>query len=242
MGRDCGRKIGETMDFLNSFLAFPVEQLPYVFIALVIAFTLHEFAHAYSAYLFGDPTAKNQGRVTLDPRAHLDVLGTILIFIAGFGWARPVPVQRNNFKNPKMMGIIVSAAGPLSNLFIAVVGLFLFYTFIQFGLFENLSLGVRTAWGHFFNILISLNILLFIFNLIPLPPLDGYRIIEDVAPLHIKLRMAELEKWSIVIFLLIVFIPPIRAVTLTPILSLTGHVFEGINRMMSVIFGFNILS
>ncbi len=79
---------------MERFLAFPLELIPYVVISLLIAFTVHEYAHAYVAYKFGDPTAKNQGRLTLSPLAHLDPIGTILIFIAGFGWARPVPVNR----------------------------------------------------------------------------------------------------------------------------------------------------
>lgn len=228
------------MDFIESFLAFELDQLPFVFLALVIAFTLHEFAHAYSAYLFGDSTAKDQGRVTLNPMAHLDVLGTLLIFIAGFGWAKPVPVRRNQFKYPRLMGIIVSAVGPLSNLLIAFVGLLFFYILMQLGLFENVSLGVSAALITFFNILISLNLLLFVFNLIPLPPLDGYRIIEDVAPPRIRVKMSELERWSIVIFLVMVFIPPIRAITLDQILGLTGPLFKMINGILSTIFGFDV--
>jgi Zn-dependent protease len=137
------------------------------------------------------------------------------------------------------MGIVVSAVGPLSNLFIAFVGLFFFYLFIQFNWFDHMSLGAASAFITFFNILISLNLLLFVFNLIPLPPLDGYRIIEDVATPRIKLKMSELERWSIVIFLVMVFVPPIRAVTLDPILGLTGPLFNLINGILSAIFGFN---
>lgn len=84
---------------LNQFLVYPLELIPYVAITLVVAFTMHELAHAYVAYRFGDPTAKNQGRLTLNPLKHLDIFGTILIFVAGFGWARPVPVNRYHFKN-----------------------------------------------------------------------------------------------------------------------------------------------
>ncbi|GJM79554.1 hypothetical protein HMSSN139_20500 [Paenibacillus sp. HMSSN-139] len=104
------------MDFLNRILIYPLDQLPFYLITLVIAFTLHEFSHAYFANKFGDPTAKLLGRVTLNPAVHFDLLGIILLMIAGFGWARPVPVNRDNFSKPRLMGVIVSAAGPLSNL------------------------------------------------------------------------------------------------------------------------------
>ena len=110
------------MDFLNQLLRVPIEQLPFYLTTLVIAFTVHEFSHAYFANKFGDPTAKLLGRVTLNPTVHFDLLGIILLLIAGFGWARPVPVNRDNFSRPRLMGVIVSAAGPLSNLLLGVLG------------------------------------------------------------------------------------------------------------------------
>ncbi|MGX1191712.1 Zn-dependent protease [Metabacillus sp. SLBN-84] len=119
------------------FLAFELELIPYVVIVLAIAFSVHEFAHAYVAFKFGDPTAKNQGRLTLSPLKHLDPIGTILIFIAGFGWARPVPVNRFYFKKPRLAGILVSAAGPLSNLLVAFIGLALWYILLSTGGFDR---------------------------------------------------------------------------------------------------------
>ena len=91
-------------------------------VALVIAFSIHEFAHAWTAYRLGDPTAKHMGRLTLNPRAHLDVLGTIMVLIAGFGWAKPVPVNPRNLRHGPVAGMaMVAAAGPLSNLGLAVI-------------------------------------------------------------------------------------------------------------------------
>ncbi|WP_424766716.1 site-2 protease family protein [Paenibacillus sp. sgz302251] len=209
---------------LQRFLWYPIEDLPFIALVLIIAFTLHEFAHAYSAYKFGDDTAYKAGRVTLNPRVHLDVLGTILILIAGFGWAKPVPVNPSRFKNPRLMSIIVSAVGPLSNLLVASIGMVLLYVLNQTGLLHAGSDGVYMALVHFFYYLISINLLLFVFNLIPLPPLDGYRIIADLMPLKVRYKMDQNVQWGMFIFLLIVFIPPLRAVTLDPILSLSGDI------------------
>ncbi|WP_249712511.1 site-2 protease family protein, partial [Bacillus cereus] len=109
---------------MDRFLYFPLELMPYVVITLIDAFTMHELADAYVAYRFGDDTAARQGRSTLNPIKHLDVFGTILILVAGFGWAHPVPVNRRAFKRPRLAGVLVSVAGPVSNLLLAFIGFF----------------------------------------------------------------------------------------------------------------------
>lgn len=224
------------MDVLNQVLAFRLEQLPFVLIVIGIAFTVHEFAHAYTAYKFGDPTAYNEGRVTLNPMAHLDLFGTLLILIAGFGWAKPVPVNRFYFRRPRLMGVITTAAGPFSNLLIAFVGLLLLMILQRLGI-SSLSLGVQEAVFTFFFILVRLNIVLFVFNLIPLPPLDGYRIIEDLVPSRTRAKLSQYEHWGIFAFLLMVFIPPIRRYTLEPIFGLTDNIYVGLVDLVLMIFG-----
>jgi len=194
-------------------LAYPLELIPYVVITLIFAFTFHEFAHAYVAYKFGDDTAKKQGRLTLNPLRHLDPIGTILIFFAGFGWARPVPVNRFFFKKPRLAGILVSAAGPLSNLILASIGYIIGYGLMRFGV------GISDQFNQFIAIFINLNIVLFIFNLLPLPPLDGYRIIEDLAPTHVRAKMTQFEQYGMLIFLIMV-ITPLDQYTITPIFDL----------------------
>lgn len=189
------------------FLAFSLEKIPYVVAVLAIAFTVHEFAHAYVAYKFGDPTAKKQGRLTLSPLAHLDPIGTILIFIAGFGWARPVPVNRSYFKKPRLAGVLVSVAGPISNLLIAFIGLAIWYAMLRFGVVEGLSSQVGDIFYNFIEMLVWLNVLLFLFNLLPFPPLDGYRIIEDLVPADVRAKMTKFESYGVLIFLLFVFTP-----------------------------------
>lgn len=215
---------------LGGFFRYPLEHLPFILLVLIIAFTVHEFAHAYSAYKFGDRTAYDAGRVTLNPMAHLDILGTLLILIAGFGWAKPVPVNRGRFKHPRLMGIVVSAVGPLSNLVIALIGTLIYVGLDKYGVLAGSSQGVIDAVNVFFGYLIQLNALLFLFNLIPLPPLDGYRIIEDLAPLHIRIRMQQNVQWGIFAFLIMAFIPPINRVTLQPILSWTLDIMRGLFR------------
>ncbi|WP_226669174.1 site-2 protease family protein [Metabacillus litoralis] len=204
-----------------SFLAFPLDYIPYVVITLIVAFTLHEFAHAFVAYKFGDPTAQRQGRLTLSPLAHLDPFGTILIFIAGFGWAKPVPVNRFFFKRPRLAGVLVSVAGPLSNLLLAFLGMVIVNILVATGIMSVLPVNYADQLDLFFGIFISLNVMLFLFNLLPFPPLDGYRIIEDLSPPTIRSKMTQYETYGIVIFLILV-ITPLDSYTIHPFLQ-TGQ-------------------
>jgi Zn-dependent protease len=212
--------------------------LPFVVLVLILAFTLHEFAHAYSAYKLGDNTAYQFGRVTLNPMAHLDILGSIMLLLVGFGWAKPVPVNRGNFKNPRLMGIIVTIAGPVSNLILAFIGVFLVYLFQSNGWFSQMSIGSAKAIGVFLIKLIQINLVLFLFNLIPIPPLDGYRVLQDVLPLRANLSLQKYEQWASIIFLLVVFIGPLRNVTLVPLFGLIYHILYLFNIPMKAIFGF----
>nr|WP_239583565.1 site-2 protease family protein [Metabacillus iocasae] len=187
---------------------------------MLIAFTVHEFAHAYVAYKFGDPTAKNQGRLTLSPLSHLDPFGTLLIIIAGFGWARPVPVNRFYFKNPRLAGILVSIAGPISNLILAFLGMVIWYLCIRFGV----DTGTSEWLYEFFNLFIVINVVLFLFNLLPFPPLDGYRILEDLMPNDIRAKMTQYESWGILMFLIIA-ITPLSDYVIAPIYNIGVEFF-----------------
>ena len=202
------------MDGFSNLLAYPLEQIPYVAITLIIAFSVHEFSHAFMAWKFGDDTAKNQGRLTLNPMSHLDPIGTILIFIAGFGWARPVPVNRFFFKKPRLAGISVSIAGPLSNLIMACLGFIIWYGLVATGV----SASLPSAVPDFLDIFIGLNAVLFVFNLLPLPPLDGYRIVEDLMPIDVRAKMTQFEQYGTLIFLILV-ITPLDRYTIQPIFN-----------------------
>lgn len=168
-------------------------------IGLVLGFTLHEWAHAWSAYRLGDLTAYRQGRLTLDPRAHIDLLGIMLALLAGFGWARPVPVNSRAFYPHEQRGLmIVSLAGPVMNLIIAfafgiVVRLLTAGSLIEaqarylVGSGDRVSIGIGSSSAVTFayeviGTVIVFNIVLFLFNLLPFAPLDGYKIAVGLLP------------------------------------------------------------
>lgn len=154
------------MSFLDPRALLPA--LPVILLAL----TIHEWAHAYTANRFGDPTARLMGRMTLNPLAHLDLFGTLAIVLIGFGWAKPVPVNMSNLREPRRHMMWISAAGPISNLFQAAI----FGVLLQiFG-----TSNPATPTGEFFMRVLTfgifINCALAVFNLIPVPPLDGSKI------------------------------------------------------------------
>lgn len=142
-------------------------------IALVVAISVHEAAHAFVAYKLGDPTAKLKGRLTLNPLAHLDIAGTIMLFLVGFGWGKPVPVNPFHFKNPVKDSALVSLAGPMSNFAVALL--------VSVPL-NYLRSGMDPFVFTLLSTIVDLNILLGIFNFLPFPPLDGSKIFAVFIP------------------------------------------------------------
>ena len=152
----------------------------YTIPAILIAFTFHEYAHALVADKLGDKTPRFQGRLTLNPLAHIDPIGFLMILIIHFGWAKPVEVNKRAFKNYYKDDLKVSLAGPIANLLTAVV-----FTFIQAVLFKFKLSGNSTLLEVFYNIVsytAMINVNLFVFNLIPIPGLDGLSVLEDLNP------------------------------------------------------------
>lgn len=147
----------------------PFEVLVLLIPVLIFALVFHEFSHAWVAHKLGDETAAYQGRLTLNPLAHLDPMGSLMILFVGFGWAKPVPVNPRAFRKPRTDMMIVASAGPVSNLFLAFIGGLIFRMALAGGM-QHGSLGTMLY------IFIQINIMLAMFNLIPLPPLDGSQI------------------------------------------------------------------
>lgn len=196
---------------MPSFLAYPLEMIPYVLVTLLIAFTIHEWAHALVALAFGDDTAKNQGRLSLNPLVHIDLFGMLMILIAGFGWAKPTPVNRFKLKKRRLGSVLVSLAGPISNLLLAIVGVGLYALFLNYSFFTYGSITET-----FLMIFVELNIVLFVFNLIPIPPLDGYQILVEFLPMSARVKLEPVERYAMLIFLIIA-LTPISNFTIQPI-------------------------
>lgn len=164
-------------------------------LAIVYGITVHEFAHVLAARLQGDDTGERLGRLTLNPLAHLDGFGLVMLLVAGFGWGKPAPYNPYNLKNQKWGEVIVAMAGPLSNLISLVI----------FGLVAKLllpSLGVENLLIQFLTFLVMINIVLLAFNLIPIPPLDGSKVLFAVLPdkyNHIKVYLSSHGPWLLLI-------------------------------------------
>lgn len=154
-----------------------------MFIALTVSFAVHEFAHAFVAYKFGDDTPYNMGRVTLNPLAHVDPMGTVMLLLFGFGWGKPVPVNASRFnklKSKRAMRILVDLAGVIANLLLALVASLILGS--VFGIIGLRSTPVISFFSGLLSYIIDFSILLMAFNLIPIPPLDGSRVLDEIIP------------------------------------------------------------
>jgi Zn-dependent protease len=198
---------------VNTFLTDMVLIAPPVLFAI----TIHEVCHGYAAYYFGDPTAKSQGRLTLNPIKHIDPVGLLVLFLTRMiGWAKPVPVDYRYFKNPRRDMIWVSLAGPASNFITAIVAAVILR---QFGfLLENtfffplLKMSAYLVW---------INIGLAIFNLIPIHPLDGSHILQGLLPLKMAYTYSKLQPYGFIILLILIF-TQVTNVIINPIINIIG--------------------
>ncbi len=188
-------------------------------LALIFALVLHELAHGFAALLFGDDTARRAGRLSLNPLAHLDPLGTLLLLTVGFGWAKPVPINPYRFRNYRAGLFVVSVAGIAVNLALAAAGALLLKALVAldplavYAAFRGAKSGVGTlALALYF--FVSINIVLAVFNLLPIPPLDGSKILQSLLPLRFHRIFWQLERYGWITFLLILTVlrQPIQAV------------------------------
>ncbi len=173
--------------------------------AVLWAITFHEFCHGYVAYLLGDPTAARQGRLTLNPLAHFDLVGALMLLFFRFGWAKPVPIDTRYFRNPRRDLVLVSLAGAAGNILTAVVAGKLVQWFPGF-------FGGNQALFNFMVILIFMNLGLAVFNLLPIPPLDGSRVLYVLLPprmLEFYFRLEQYGMWILLILVMFNILPAI---------------------------------
>lgn len=200
-------------------------------IAIMLSLSVHETAHGFVAYKCGDPTAKDLGRLTLNPIKHMDPFGFICMMIAGFGWAKPVPVNSRNFHKPRRDMALVSIAGPASNLLLAVLFVAIFritYFPLNSAIIESalvadtFMLNLLTYVEQFIIIMITMNVTLAIFNLLPVPPLDGSKLLYMLLPPKVYFKIAPYEKYIYIVFMILLITDVI-----TPVISfISGTVTE----------------
>ena len=184
--------------------------------ALIISICIHEFSHAFVAYKLGDPTAKYMGRMTLNPKAHLDPIGTLFLLFVGFGWGKPVPFNPMNLKNVKRDSALISLAGPMSNFILAVI----------FSFAVRL-IGIDNPIGTFLGITILYNLTLGFFNLIPFGPLDGNKIVFGILPNALAIQWEEIQKYGTFILLFLIITNSTEKI-LTPLVDIAMKLL-GIN-------------
>ncbi len=196
-----------------------------VSVVFIIALSLHEYGHALSANLQGDPTAKLAGRLTINPRAHLDPVGTFMLVMVGFGWGKPVPFAPNKLRSQRFGAAMVAIAGPAVNVVLAFISAAALVALVRSGASAG---GFTGLLGRFLEISLGLNVTLALFNMIPVPPLDGSRILGAILPADKQHIIYFLDKWGFVALLLIGFVifprfaGPIINSTARIILTLAG--------------------
>lgn len=170
---------------------------------VLLALTGHEFAHGFVSYKLGDPTPKYEGRLSFNPMAHLDPIGTLLMIFTGFGWAKPVAINPMYYKNRKVGTVIVSLAGPLANFAMAFIGLLVYYTLAILSYKTGISGSAVNLVLRFFVMFASANISLMVFNLIPIPPLDGSRVLDLFLSEEASYKLHNFERYSMLLIMLL---------------------------------------
>ena len=213
--------------------------IPCVLLALVF----HEIAHGYAAYKLGDPTAKYMGRLTLNPLKHLDLVGTLCMIFLRFGWARPVPIDSRYFKNPRRDIALSSLAGPMANLVLAFIGSFIYSLGLALANkvmpeYKSFVYYIFLAFLMFFSSFVWLNISLAIFNLIPLPPLDGSRIFLIWLPYRKYAKILQYERQiSLAFMLILIFDSRLLGGYFTGALSfIVNFIYDGMISLFTLLF------
>lgn len=212
----------------GDYLTFAVLILSTCFVVFCCG-PIHEFAHAYAAYKCGDDTAKMQGRLTINPFVHLDFIGTLMIFFFGIGYAKPVPVNPARLKHPRRDMALVSLAGPTSNLLMALVAVWLRYILLAIGqgniIFNSLA--------YFFYLAAEINIMLCVFNFLPIPPLDGSKIFSAILPDKIYFKIMSYDRYIMIGVMILLF----TGLLTRPISWLADLLMRLISIIPALIFG-----
>ena len=195
-------------------------------VALIVGITVHEFSHAWAATQLGDNTARSQGRLSLNPVRHLDPLGTLLILVAGFGWGRPTPVSPSNIRIGARPGMaVVALAGPISNMVVATLAALP----VQLG---TLSIASGSLDAQFLYQLVAWNIVLAVFNLLPIAPLDGFKVLLGILPRHLAAAFQRTERLGMVLLMVIVLVD-----VFTPIGILSRILIPTISAIRQLLLG-----
>jgi Zn-dependent protease len=219
------------MSMTNFFLKLSVMLVP-----ALMAITCHEVSHGFVADKLGDKTARYMGRLTLNPLKHLDIIGTLMVFIIGIGWAKPVPVNFNNLRNPKRDMIWVAAAGPITNFILASFSALLMRGIVALAEGIPDAASVQMFIDPVVLMLafsIYINLLLAIFNLIPVPPLDGGRVAVGILPYRQSIAYSKIEPYGMIIIIALIFLPDflhfpsIFQYVISPILGAGIHLLAG---------------
>ena len=208
---------------------FDLQRMLLIIPPLLFSLSVHEAAHGYVAYRFGDNTAKMLGRITLNPIKHLDPIGTLMLLFSGlFGWAKPVPVNYRNLRNLRRAIFWISIAGPLSNLALAVL-----FSLIYRGL-DMLYIAYPQYGGSLFapllamaNLAVLMNIGLFVFNMLPIHPLDGSKVLDSFLPPKLSMEYSRLEPYGFVILVFLMFTGVTRLVMM-PVIVVLYKIFMGV--------------
>jgi Zn-dependent protease len=206
-----------------------IPQLVIYMVVLLLAISAHEAAHAWMSYKFGDDTARLLGRVTLNPLAHTDPIGTLLIPIVGFivaasggnffliGWGKPTPVNPLRWRQKDLANVMVSIAGILANLILAIIGFTIIKVLVVKGLWSSMSEGFGEPIKLFLYFLLTMNVSLAVFNLLPFPPLDGSKVLETFLPDSMQPVMAFLEQYGYLLLLALMYMG-VFSLIITPVL------------------------